>query len=189
MIYFATRSNGGGGDDKKYPNNCSNNGSCTNGICNCIKNYCGKDCSVSCSSTNIFIFSPKTAKVQPTDWKIYPKTLVGKITDMSPANIQKEFPNISDRYSKTYNLLGKEDFSKLGSFVKSVLNWDSPFSEYGNKFPYINFNNDMRSGGYMALTQRHLAFICANTLFGNTLSMTRGVLQRSAYDPSLLYPI
>ena len=182
VIYFATRSNGGGGDGKKCPNNCSNNGSCTNGICNCIKNYCGKDCSVSCSSTNIFIFSPKTVKVQPTDWKIDPKTLAGKITDMSPANIQKEFPNISDRYSKTYNLLGKEDFSKLGSFVKSVLNWDSPFSEYGNKFPYINFNNDMRSGGYIALTQRHLAFICANTLFGNTLSMTNNSLSKVAAD-------
>lgn len=52
MIYFATRSNGGG-NGKKCPNNCSNNGSCTNGICNCENpgNQCyllGKDDCLEC---------------------------------------------------------------------------------------------------------------------------------------------
>lgn len=40
----------------------------------------------------------------------------------------------------------------------------------------------MRSGGYIALTQRHMAFICANTILGNSLNMPNNSLAKVSTD-------
>lgn len=49
------------------PNWCSNNGFCTNGVCNCKEGYAGTDCSLTSCVTASYIYNTaETACIDPT---------------------------------------------------------------------------------------------------------------------------
>lgn len=123
-------------------------------------------------------------------WRIRPRDLIPHVKDFSSLPGVPDYASVRDHWTQSPPWFhgAQVTLADIAAFAKRLLHSD-PFGT-GDSVPYVDFNYQVSEAKVVSITQRQLAFIVVNILFGNDIvwgSGLRKMLKRCKGTTGHLY--